>query len=336
VNNPQLSAIIVTWNHQDLLPGCLSALLKQDYAPLEIIVVDNGSHDGSPELILEHFPEVRLWRFPKNCGFSRAVNFGIDRARGDLILSLNPDVLVQPGFLHHLVQAMVRTPAQDERIGSAAPKLFTAKQPDLLDSTGLFVDRQRRPYDRGQGILDGSQFDDQQRIFGACGAAALYRREMLEDVAVDGEYLDSAFFAYYEDADLAWRAQLRGWSGRFVPEAVASHDRGWGDTLRKRGRAPKGSRGPRLALRNRYLMTIKNDSGRYLLADLPRILAAEVSWLAYAGLTQPRALLGWWDLIHALPRAWRKRQQVRRRRTVDDTALRHWFLQSRWPTRERV
>ena len=172
-------------------------------------------------------------------------------------------------------------------------------------------------------------------VFGACGAAALYRRTMLEDLALDGEYLDESFFAYYEDADLAWRAQLRGWRCVYAPRAVATHARGWGDTLRQPGHAPKGAAGPRLALRNRYLMTAKNDDWRHLLVDLPLILAAELPRLAYAAVTRPAVLLGLVDLARALPSALDKRRQIQRRRTIGDSDIRHWFVNPRQTAGDR-
>lgn len=103
------------------------------------------------------------------------------------------------------------------------------------------------------------------------------------------------------------------------------HVRGWGDVLRKRGHARKNSRGPRLALRNRYLMTIKNDAWPYVLGDVPWILAAELPRLAYAALTAPEIILGLVDLVRAWPSAVRKRRQIRSKRTVDDAHVRRWF-----------
>jgi hypothetical protein len=221
---------------------------------------------------------------------------------------------------------MVWAIGQDERIGMVAPKLVWADAPTVLDSTCLLIDRRRRPYDRGQGEVDRGQYDDQSYVFGACGAAALYRRAMLDDLALGGEYFDEDFFAYYEDADLAWRAQLRGWRCIYAPRAVATHARGWGDALRKKGHAAKDGRGPRLALRNRYLMAIKNDAWRYLLADLPLILAAELPRLAYGALVAPGVLLGILDLMHAWPSALRKRRRIRSQRTTDDAVVRLWFV----------
>jgi hypothetical protein len=246
---------------------------------------------------------------------------------GDWVLSLNPDAVVHERFLSEMVQTVAGL-GSDSRVGAMAPKLLQAADPTILDSTGLFVDRRLRPYDRGQGEPDCGQYDGQVEVFGACGAAALYRRAMLEDLAVEGEYLDEGFFAYYEDADLAWRAQLRGWRCLHVPRAVATHVRGRGDTLRRPGRGPKNALGPRLALRNRYLMTVKNDAWGSFFADLPWILSAELPRLGYTAVTQPSVLLGLLDLIRALPRAWRQRRQIQSSRTVDQATIRRWFIPS--------
>ena len=321
-----VSVIIIAWNHGHLLPACLDALMAQEYeAAMEVAVVDNGSHDGTARWLLQRHPRVRVWCFPDNRGFSRAFNWGVDHSAGELILSLNPDVVVRRGFVREIVTALT-SPDGAGPVGAVAPKLLQASDPSRLDSTGLFVDRRRRPYDRGQGERDQGQYDALPYVFGACGAAALYRRAMLQDLAPGGEYLDEGFFAYIEDADLAWQAQLRGWRAAYTPRAVATHARGWGDTLRKRGRAPKSATGPRLALRNRYLMTIKNDSLRHLLADLLLILAAEVPRLAYAAVMRPSVLLGLVDLARCLPAAMRKRREIQRRRRVSADSVRTWFV----------
>jgi GT2 family glycosyltransferase len=321
MTDPLVSVVVVNWNHGHLLTGCLDALLAQDYAQLDVTVVDNGSEDGSPDRVGHSYPDVRLLASPENRGFSWAFNQGVRCTDGAFVLSLNPDATIRHGFISGLVRAVI----QNDRTGMAAPKLLSADNPAVLDSTGLFIDRRRRPYDRGQGKVDRGQYDTQPHVFGACGAAALYRRAMLDDLALDGEYLDEDFFAYYEDADLAWRAQSLGWHCVYAPQAVATHARGWGDTLRKKGRAAKDSRGPRLALRNRYLMTIKNDALSHFLADLPLILAAELPRLAYAALVVPQVLLGIPDLIRAWPSALRKRRRIRNRRTVDNAVVRRWF-----------
>jgi GT2 family glycosyltransferase len=314
-----VSVVIISWNSERFLGECLKALLAQDYPEYDISVVDNGSADGSLELVAGYFPRIRLLALSQNYGFSRALNHGINNTTGDCILSINPDVIVKPGFITEMVLAI----NQSDRIGIVAPKLLSADNPKVLDSTGLFIDRCRRPYDRGQGEIDRAQYDAHLEIFGACGAAALYRRKCLEDLAFDKEYFDEDFFAYYEDADFAWRAKSRAWRCIYAPRAIATHVRGWGDTLRMQ--RIKNSYGPRLALRNRYLMTIKNDDLGNFLIDLPLILLAEVPRLAYIALTRPKILLGFRDLLNAYPSALRKRRQFSNLRTVNSSIIRSWF-----------
>jgi len=331
MTHSSVSAVIVSWNQRRFLDGCLDALRGQQYPHLDITVVDNGSTDGSPEWVAQHYPSVSLLGLATNLGFAHAFNQGARHARGGLVLSLNPDVIPLPNFIAEMVCAI----AAESRVGMVAPKLLRADNPALLDSTGLFIDRRRRPYDRGQGEVDRGQYDTLFDVFGACGAAALYRRALLEDLAMDGQYFDEGFFAYCEDADLAWRAQLRGWRCRYAPQAIATHVRGWGDTLRRRGHSAKGSTGPRLALRNRYLMTVKNDAWGYFLADLPCILAAELPRLAYAAVAMPGVWLAIPDLLRALPATLRKRRQIRQRRTVSDAAIRRQFVTAGHTARRR-
>lgn len=315
---PAISVVIVNWNHGRDLPNCLEALRQQETS-LQIVVVDNASRDGSAEWVEQNAPEVRLLRLIANEGFARAFNLGAAQSNSRWVASINPDLKPRTGFF----PALLRAAEKDERIGVVAPKLLRADDPEKLDSTGLFLNHWRRPYDRGQMCPDDGFYDRQMEVFGACGAAALFRRAMLEDIAVNGEFFDEDFFAYYEDADLAWRAQLRGWRAVYAPQAVAEHVRGWGDTLRK-NRHPD-SNGPRLALRNRYLMPVKNDSWGYFLKDLPGMGLGELPRLVYMLLRCPGALLGLLDFWRLLPAMLRKRQYIRAHQQVDDRALRQWF-----------
>lgn len=323
MNTACVSCIIVNWNHGHYLKRCLEALLAQEYCSFDLTLVDNGSVDGSLDWVSQNYPQVQIIALGKNCGFSRAFNQAVDQTTGRFVFSINPDVFLLPGFFPPLVKAI----EQDEEVGMVAPKLLQARAPEILDSTGLFIDRRRRPYDRGQGEVDCKKYDDQVEIFGACGAAALYRRTMLQDVALrvalKDEYFDEDFFAYYEDVDLAWRAQHRGWRCVYAPFARALHVRGSGDRLRHR--ATGTGRGPALAWRNRYLMIIKNDSLKYFLLDLPLILMAEIPWLAYAALKQPWALQGILELVRSAPSAFYKRRLLREQRRVQQQHLRRWF-----------
>ena len=285
------------------------------------MVVDNASTDGSLEWLRSSYPAVPLVSLAKNSGFSAAFNRGIRSTSGPFVLSLNPDVVLQPDCLAHMVRAMLA----QEKIGIVAPKLLRADNPQLIDSTGLFINRSRGPYDRGQGEIDHGQYDCFTEVFGACGALALYRRAMLKDVAFCEEYFDEDFFAYYEDADLAWRAQLCGWRAAYEPRAIASHERGWGDSIRKqRNRDPLG---PRLALRNRYLMSLKNDRLSNFLVDLPFLFIAELPRLLYAAISMPSVLLGALDFLLLFGSMVKKRRYLWRKAGVKESNLRRWFMQ---------
>ena len=294
----------------------------QVYRPIDIIVIDNASIDGSVEWIRANYPGVLLKCYKENRGFSAALNEGIRTTDAPFILSINPDVILQPDCIMQMVKVMLEEP----KVGIVSPKLFRFDNNQLLDSTGLFINRRRCPYDRGQGEIDRGQYNKYKYVFGSCGALALYRREMLEDLAFKDEYFDEDFFAYYEDADLAWRAQLCGWQAIFEPQAVASHVRGWGDTLRKQGK--KDAQGPRLALRNRYLMSLKNDRLSNFVVDFPLILAAELPRLLFAAIHMPSVLLGIFDFFILLNTMVQKRRSLWQKPGVKESNLRPWFVES--------
>ena len=307
----EISAITVTWNSASEIKACLESLSAED-GVREIIVVDNSSMDGTRE-IARAFPKVTLIENAVNTGFAAAANQGIRASVGDLILLINPDVSFGPGFLAPLLAAV----GADPEAGAAAPLLM---RPDgeTVDSAGLAMKKSRKALDMGRDEKGAGRFGTRCRVFGASGAAALYRREMLEDVAVDNEYFDEAFFAYKEDVDLAWRANLLGWKTLFVPSAVALHARGW----KASGRAcmTRGIR--RISHRNRYLSIIKNDDPTNLLLHLPHVLLYEAKLLLYSIIREPFLFLAFMDLIRLLPDALRKRSKVMNRRKVGPAGMR--------------
>ncbi|MBD3306144.1 glycosyltransferase, partial [candidate division KSB3 bacterium] len=236
VSQPLVSAIVVNWNGAPHLRPCLTALSQQTYPALEILLIDNASTDNSWQVIsgLERefsaqqqaqsppaspdSPEMRrelhVLRNSRNEGFCRANNQGIADSQGEFVLLLNADVTLAPRFVEVLVQVMQADPA----VGIALGKLLSGHDPTRIDSTGIVIYKNRRAVDRGQGEPDVGQYDTCQEVFGASAAACLYRRVMLDELAypppqadLDAEYLDTLFFAYKEDIDLAWRARLYGW-----------------------------------------------------------------------------------------------------------------------------
>lgn len=190
----------------------------------------------------------------------------------------------------------------------------------IVDSAGHLLFRSRWVVNRGEEEPDTGQFGHPAEVFGVSGAAPLYRRAMLEDVRVGSEVFAEAFFVYLEDVDLDWRARLRGWRAYYVPTAVAQHERGY-----RSGAAPPDASTLRHALKNRYLLLLRNDAVRDLLRDSWAILPLEVvralSFLA----TAPRALPGYLDVLRLLPATWRQRRTIRGRVTVPPAAFRTWL-----------
>ena len=252
-----VSVIIVSWNSRDVIGKCLSSLRRSHpvdrevvYKPLEIILVDNASPDGTVEYVEKNFSEVTIVGNSENRGFSCANNQGIRIAKGEFILFLNADAYITSDFLDVLTGEMEKHPGA----GCAGGKVYKDRGKKILDSTGIFFPFFKMgPYDRGEGEEDRGQYDRAQFVSGISCACALYRRKCLEDIRLGDEYFDENYFAYYEDVDLAWRARIQGWKCLYEPKAIAYH--------RRRGKAIKDTPLFSRAMANLYLTYLKNESG---------------------------------------------------------------------------
>jgi len=215
MNNPLLSLIIPNYNGIRHLPPCFNALRGQTYPRLEIILVDNASSDESLALTRSDFAEVKIIELSRNIGFAGAVNRGIEQAQGEIIVPLNNDTEVAPGWAQALVDALQTYPDA----GIVASKMLLFDRRDTLHSAGDGFGVDGIPINRGVWQKDRGQFDHDTYIFGGCGGAVAYRREMLADIGL----FDEDFFMYLEDVDLNWRAQLAGYRAVFAPKAVVYH-----------------------------------------------------------------------------------------------------------------
>ncbi|MBU3933657.1 MAG: glycosyltransferase family 2 protein, partial [Candidatus Omnitrophica bacterium] len=216
-----VSAIIANWNKKAYLKDCLDSLLNQTHSPIEIIVVDNGSWDGSQQMLKEKFPQVRLIINEHNELYCRAQNKGIGAAKGEFIVSLNNDVVLEKDFVEELLKAA----NANERTGMVCGKIMSWDRA-TVDSAGQMLGRSRRPVERGYKKKDSARYDEPCYIFSAGGVAPLYKRKMLEEIKIDGEYFDESYGMFYEDLDIAWRGRLFGWRGFYNPCALAYHRRG--------------------------------------------------------------------------------------------------------------
>jgi len=214
---PPTSIIIPNWNGAQHLPTCLDSLRRQTYPSFEVIVVDNGSTDGSLELVERDYAEVRVVALPQNRGFAGGVNAGIREAEGEIIAVFNNDAEADPRWLEELVDGLGRHP----EAGMATPKVLLFDQRDVIHTSGDFYGVDGVPGNRGVWQRDEGQFDGEEYVFGAAGVAAAYRRTMLDEDEVG--LFDEDLFSFCEDVDLAWRAQLAGWKCVYVPTAVVYH-----------------------------------------------------------------------------------------------------------------
>lgn len=207
--------IIPNWNGKEVIVKSIESLLDQSH-PCHIVVVDNGSTDGSAELISKLFPSVKLLKQSRNLGFAEGVNVGIRyalRNNASAIALLNNDAVADKHWLGHLVKALEKS-----NVGIATCKFVDADN-KYIDSTGDWFTSWGLPFPRGRGETVNAKYDNSNWVFGASGGASLYRAEMLKQIGL----FDKTFFAYYEDADISWRAQLAGWKVYFEPKAVAYH-----------------------------------------------------------------------------------------------------------------
>jgi GT2 family glycosyltransferase len=236
-----VSVVIPSWNGAALLGPCLEALEAQTARELEVLVVDNGSTDGSLALLAARFPWAHAIGLPENRGFSAAVNAGIAKARGDVIALLNNDTCADPRWVETLASARAAHPD----IGFCASKMLSMADPRRLDNAGIDYRVDGFAITRGAREPDGAAWSAPREVFGACAGAAAYRRALFDDVGL----FDERFFAYYEDVDLSFRAQLRGWRCLYVPDAVVLH---------RQGASTVPSVRDVLVPRNRVLTWIKN------------------------------------------------------------------------------
>lgn len=306
-DRPLASVVIPNWNGAHHLPVCLDALGTQTYPYIEVILVDNGSTDGSQMLVKEQYPQVRLLALESNLGLTGGNNAGFRMARGEILISLNNDTEAHTGF----VEALVTTLQAYPEAGMAASKMLLFDQRDHIHSAGDGYGTDGIPFNRGVWEKDEGQYDDPGWIFGGCGGAVAYRRSMLDDIGL----FDEGFFMYCEDVDLNWRAQLAGWRCWYTPQAIVYH---------KLSATGGGSIASYYTGRNTLWVIAKNYPGALLRKYWPRILRAQWqvardalrTWRGEAARARLRGqfagLLGWYKVRE------RRRAIQSARRVADD------------------
>ncbi len=249
-----VSSLIISWNSLALLKSCIESLRKQTVRPEQVVVVDNGSTDGSVEWLREQ-PDLEVIESMTNLGFAAANNLGFRACRQSAVLCLNADVVLHPGYIESCLQHL-----EHPDVGSVTGKLLRASPVGTIDSTGHAVYGIGWAENRGEELPDGG-FDSAGEVFGICAASGLYRMAALRSVAVEGEVFDEIYFSYIEDVDLDWRLRWMGWRTWYEPDAVAIHHR-------SASGARTSARIMRHILKNRILTVVKNYDGRTLVKNL--------------------------------------------------------------------
>ncbi len=298
--------LILSSSEASLLEHSLAAAAADGFD--DGVVVDNASDDATAEVAERH--GVRRIELAQRVPYTEAMNAGLRALDAEAIAFLQADTFIEPGYRQACLDAL-----QDPGVGSVAPKLLRTEGPGIedrlsgIDAAGMSLDRRRKNGLVGHG-RPASAYTTAADAFGADGAAAVYRRQALEDCAIDGEVFDENMPGWGCDADLAWRARLMGWRTRYEPKALVHHIRTYSPSTRARMSAVDR----RTQFRNRYLMMAKNDSLVELARDAFPLLFYELVALGYCVLREPELLRGYAEAARRLPGALRRRRVIQARR----------------------
>lgn len=306
---PRVSIIIPTWNGRHHLDSCLSSLRNQTFTDFETILVDNNSSDGSQEYVKAAYPEVRLLELEENKGFTGGCNAGLEVSLGEYIVLLNNDTETEASWLSVLVEAFDQNP----EAGILATRIMLYDRRDRFHSAGDSYSIDGIPENRGVWQDDLGQFDEEEEVFSACGAAAAYRRSMIEEIG----FLDDDFYFSCEDVDMGWRAHLAGWKVVYLPRAVVYHK------LKATGGSVTGSY---YDGRNFLYLIWKNYPWPILRRNLPAVFRAQIvitwealkSWRGEAARARLRGqFAGLVGFVRILP----KRREIQANRRMNDDQL---------------
>jgi GT2 family glycosyltransferase len=300
----KVTVVIPNWNGMQWLSGCLESLQGQNLSGFKILLVDNGSTDGSVQFIKSHYPETEIIQLPRNLGFARAVNIGIEKCTTPYIAILNNDTIVYRGWLSSLLEKIESLP-QD--IAGISPKMLRMDDCCVVDDAGDELSWYGSATKRGQGE-PASDYCDELEVFSPSGGASLYRREFL--VKTGG--FDQDFFAYLEDVDLGLRGRLLGYRYLYLPTAKVLH--------KSHGSGIRYSDYVKLVTRNRLFLFVKNVPCSLLFKHALKLLYGQIYFFITYG--HPLASLkGYWSFIINLPETMKKRRKQMKNIKVDQAEI---------------
>jgi GT2 family glycosyltransferase len=285
-----VSIIVVTKAVKDYLFKCLQSIRAQSYSFTQVIVIDNSLDSNFAQNVRCNFSWVQVYSSPVNLFYTASLNKGIELSEGEFILCLNDDVCLDKEFIKEALKGFFLR----KDIGMIGGKVLRSGK-NILDSTGLYLSVFRTAQERGYGKPDIGQFKEEGRIFGPSGAVAFYRRKMLDQIKGPRGYFDTDLVMFYEDLDLAWRANMSKWKGYYMPKAIAYHARGGSfrpDSGLNRPIARRYLDDTLHAclIKNRYLVIIKNENiPGFALHIIPVLLYDICVWI-YTGIFYPKVI----------------------------------------------
>ncbi len=331
----RVSVIVPTYQDADLLRLAIPAL-RASQESLEIIVVNNDPSRDVARIALPLCPDVKIIEMGYPSGFGCAVNAGIAHGASEFVLILNTDVFVSPTYVREMLDLFARCP----RAGCAGGKLYrydlaTGARTDIIDTAGVRLGKNRRTMARGEGQPDHGQLDVEDEVFGVDSAGMFVRRSALESIKIGDEYFDSSFFLHKEDTDLCWRLRLAGWEIWYVPTATGAHartTRGLGErsylsALREfhANTVEKSTLVQIHAMKNQWLMMVKNEDLSSWLLDSPFIVAREATVIGHNLIFAPRSLRAVREFLRLLGATLKKRSAIKNRQAISPASMRRWL-----------
>jgi len=326
------------------MASCLDSIYAQTYHDFQVLIIDNDSHDGTVDFVRSNYPQAGMFINNKNSGFAKANNQGIRLIKSPFFLLCNPDIILEPDWLMKIMA--IAELEQNNDCASFGGKLLKLKlinseigeteKTEIIDSCGLQLLKNHRFVELGAG-RPSADYNQAQEVFGHSGALVLLRKELLEQAAIQdkyhytGDFLDSNFFFYKEDVDLAWRLRLQGFRSMFIPEAVAYHLRTFPAAQKNRlseviaNRRHQNDLARYYSYRNHFLVLLGNEFLSNLLIYSPFIIWHELKKLCYLLIFEIRNLRAIIEVIGMFPQTLAKRRQVFRRAKLTAKDIRKWI-----------
>lgn len=329
----KIAVIIVNYNKKNLLKKCLISLERNSECEYTVFVVDNGSDDGSIDMVKNEFTHVVLIEMRYNSGFCKANNKGIEHALAhgcEVIILLNNDTEVDKAFINAGVNEIII----HKKIGMIAPKVIFMHDKKKINATGQVITPDGIAKCRNE-MDDVDNVNEKNETFCPFGAAAFYHSQVVKELIVqDGTFFDEDYFMYYEELDIGWRARLRGWTCVYVPQSIVYHH----------GSATSGKYSPLVAFhtnRNSFYTIIKNYPGKFFLKAIALVLVRYpmLAWGAFRGIGPAHKIKkdisffslvkivvkGYSDVMSQGAILWRKRKRIQNNRVVEMREVSRWF-----------